>query len=167
MKFKNIFLITFLLLAVFSISAVSAEEIDDSAADVLEDINVDDNVLIESSLDSNIIADDDSGSNDTKSSIESSDLTKYYKNESQYIATFYDANGTPLNGTVVTLKINNGEYHRTTNESGTVKFNVNLPSGNYTMDATNPVTGESVVNNIEVLSTISSMMTSIKLYLFL
>ena len=159
MKLKNILFITFLLIIAFSVSAVSAEKIDTVTTDVVNDISIDNNVLTESSIDTGIVADEDSSeSNDSdrESSIESSDLTKYYKNESQYIATFFDDNGTPLNGTVVSVEINSVTYNRTTNESGSIKFNVRLDPDIYEIKVTNPVTSESVTNTVTVLSTIMS-----------
>lgn len=158
MKLKNILFITFLLIIALSVSAVSAEEINTETTDLVKDISIDNNVLSESPIDTNTIADDSPESNDSdrESSIESSDLTKYYKNESQYTATFFDNNGTPLNNTVVSVEINGKSYDRTTNESGTIKFNINLAPDVYDIKVTNPVTSESVTNTVTVISTIIS-----------
>ncbi len=158
MKFKNILFISFLLIIAFTVSAVSAEEINTTTTDVVSDVSIDNNVLTESSIDTNIVADDppESNGSDKESSIESSDLTKYYKNESQYTATFFDENGTPLNNTRISVEINGMSYNRTTNESGTIKFNINLAPETYEIKVTNPVTSESVTNSIIVLSTIIS-----------
>ena len=64
--------------------------------------------------------------------IESYDLVKYYKNESQYYATFLDKQGNPVaNNTTVTFNINGVFYTRYTNENGTAKLNINLIPANY------------------------------------
>jgi len=140
MKFKNIFFITLLLLTLFSISLVSAEDSDNVLS---QDISDDSGVLLANE------------SSAQASSIVSSDLTKYYKNDSQYYATFYDNDGNPLNNKTVHITINNGYYERNTNATGGIKFSINLNPGEYLLNATNPVTNETVFNNITVLSTLS------------
>ena len=161
MKFKKIFLITVILLAIVSLSAVSAE---DSAVNDNNIISADSNsdIPIASDLNENPIQDDASNdgddsnaSDEPKSSIESSDLIKYYKNDSQYEATFFDANGTPIVGQKIPIEIN-GKYERTTNENGSIRFAINLEAGKYLIKVTNPVTNEVATNNITVLSTINA-----------
>ncbi len=90
------------------------------------------------------------------SSIKSDDLVKYYKNESQYYATFVDGEGNPLVNATVQFNINGVFYNRKTNENGTAKLNINLPAGKYIISVTNPVNGEVASNNIEVLPTLSA-----------
>ena len=186
MKFKNIFLITIILLAIFSIASVSAEDIanDDTliSSDADDDgvsLAIDEDSIIESSyvdiVDNEILAnesgngtdgngtdgngtDDNSTDNETGNvtkSIISSDLVKYYKNDTQFIATFLDQDGNLLVNQTVFLSINGAKYNRTTNASGMVKFSINLNPGEYKLTSTNPVTNESVVNNITVLTTMS------------
>ena len=88
--------------------------------------------------------------------IESYDLVKYYKNESQYYATFLDKQGNPVaNNTTVTFNINGVFYTRYTNENGTVKLNINLIPANYIITSIHP-NGEKKGRNITVLSTILS-----------
>ena len=88
--------------------------------------------------------------------IESYDLVKYYKNESQYYATFLDKQGTPVaNNTTVTFNINGVFYTRYTNENGTAKLNINLIPANYIITSIHP-NGEKKGRNITVLSTILS-----------
>ena len=87
--------------------------------------------------------------------IESSDLVKYYKNESQYIVTLYGADGKVVGaGETVTFNINGVFYTRTTNELGQAKLNINLEAGNYTITA--EYKGCRVSNNIEVKSVLTA-----------
>ena len=88
--------------------------------------------------------------------IESYDLVKYYKNESQYYATFLDKQGNPVaNNTTVTFNINGVFYTRYTNENGAAKLNINLIPANYIITSIHP-NGEKKGRNITVLSTILS-----------
>lgn len=161
MNIKDILLISIILLAIFSISAVSAENVADANVEMISgDINSNncfDNVLSDQNEDNrygdeaNEVVED---SSNVTSSIESSDLVKYYKNDSQYEATFYDFNGTPLVNQSIPISINGGNYNRTTNTSGMIKFSINLVPGNYTLKVTNPVTNQTALNNINVLSTL-------------
>lgn len=162
MNIKNVFLISIILLAIFSVSAVSAESIaDDNLEIISEDLNSNNNCLDEvltiNDLDDSY-GDEESdvveNSSENTSSIESSDLVKYYKNDSQYEATFYDFNGTPLVNQSIPISINGLNYNRTTNTSGMIKFSINLVPGDYVIKVTNPVTNESALNNITVLSTL-------------
>ena len=88
------------------------------------------------------------------STIKGHDIEKYFKNDTQYYATFVDAKGNLLADTAVNFNINGVYYERKTNEKGTARLNINLPSGNYILTATNPVNGEMSSNNITVLTTL-------------
>ena len=90
------------------------------------------------------------------STIAGDDVVKYYKNDTQYYATFVDNEGNLLTNTNVTFNINGVYYTRTTNDSGMAKLNINLNPDNYTITAINPINGEMHSNNIEVLPTISA-----------
>ena len=86
------------------------------------------------------------------STINASDLTKIYRNESQYYATFTDSDGNYLaSGTEVTFNINGVMYVRKVNENGTAKLNINLDQGTYILTAINPQTGESSANTVTVI----------------
>ena len=87
-------------------------------------------------------------------SIYASDIVKYYRNDTQYYATFVDYVGSPLTNTNVTFNINGVFYTRSTNDKGIAKLNINLNPDNYTITATNPINDEMHSNNIEVLPTI-------------
>ena len=82
--------------------------------------------------------------------IQSNDLVKYFRNESQFVVTIFGDDGNPVGaGENVTFNINGVFYTRQTNASGQVKLNINLPQGNYTI--TTMYKGCNVANNIEVL----------------
>ena len=82
------------------------------------------------------------------------DLVKYYRNGSQYYATFLDGDGSPLVNASAVFNINGVFYTRTTNGSGVAKLNINLYSGEYILTAIHPVTGYMYSNIITVLPTI-------------
>jgi hypothetical protein len=85
----------------------------------------------------------------------SDDIVKMYKNDTQYYATLLDGQGNLLaNGTDVNLVLNGVNYTRKTDENGTVKMNINLPQGEYSIIVTNPVNNETAINSITVLSNI-------------
>ena len=98
------------------------------------------------------------------STVVANDLVKVYRNDSQYWAYFTDSEGNALVNTSVKFNINGVFYTRTTNESGWAKLNINLPQGNYTITAYNPVTDETHSNNINVLSRITENRDMVKYY---
>ena len=64
--------------------------------------------------------------------VENHDLTKYYKNESKFSFRLLDNQGRPVGaGVSATLNINGVFYTRSTNASGYVNMNINLPPGTY------------------------------------
>ena len=77
-------------------------------------------------------------------------LTKNYKNSSQFYATIVDANNQTLANTTVTFYVNGVYYNRTTDSNGRAKLNINLSPGKYIITSTNTVTNESRQNIIEV-----------------
>lgn len=160
MNFKNIFFITVILLAICSISAISAEEIaDDTGVDIISsDLDSADIVSTDVSSEMSLIqengTDTDGDGNSTESSIVSSDLVKYYKNDSQYEATFFDASGNPLVNKIIPVEINGMTYNRTTDVNGLLMFSINLNPGSYVIKVTNPATNEFALNNITVLPTL-------------
>ncbi|WP_407430906.1 Ig-like domain repeat protein [Methanobrevibacter sp.] len=89
-----------------------------------------------------------------KTTIESKDITKIFRNDTQYYATFRDSNGNLLRNTDVNFNINGVFYTRTTNENGVARMNINLLPKQYVLTAMNPVSGESCGNLITVLPNI-------------
>ena len=90
------------------------------------------------------------------STIQSDDLTKYYRNESKFHATFFNTNHTPLINTNITFEVNGRLYTKTTNNQGVASIGINLRPGIYYITSTNPVDNSSNINTITVLSTIIS-----------
>ena len=90
-----------------------------------------------------------------KSTVSGQNITKMYRNGTQYYATFIDTNGNALaNNTAVEFNINGVFYTRYTNEKGVARMNINLNPGEYIITAKNPNSGEMYTNIITVLSTI-------------
>ena len=89
-------------------------------------------------------------------SISGNDIVKYYKNDTQYYATFLNSDGSLLANTNVTFNINGVYYTRKTNESGVARLNINLPPNDYILTAINPATGEMYSNTIRVLNVLSA-----------
>lgn len=83
--------------------------------------------------------------------VETANLVKYYKNESQFVVKVLNGDGTPANGTNVTFNINGVFYTRDV-INGTATLNINLDPGNYTI--TTMYGKYSVGNNITVLPTL-------------
>jgi hypothetical protein len=98
--------------------------------------------------------------------VNGTDVTKVFKNGTQYYATFVDGQGKYLaNGTTVTFNINGVEYKRQINgNEGKARLNINLPQGEYIITAINPVTTEMAANNITVLSKIAENSDLVKYY---
>ena len=90
-----------------------------------------------------------------KSTVTGNDITKIYRNGTQYYAKFVDTKGNILKNTPVEFNINGVFYTRTTNENGIAKMNINLNPKEYIITATNPNSGEMHSNVITVLSNIA------------
>ncbi len=98
------------------------------------------------------------------STINGEDITKIYRNGTQYCATFLDGEGNPLkNGTAI-FNINGVMYERKINENGTAKLNINLEQGTYIITATHPVNGEMHSNTVTVLPKITENKDLTKYY---
>ncbi|MBR0271015.1 MAG: hypothetical protein IJQ68_03365 [Methanobrevibacter sp.] len=90
-----------------------------------------------------------------KSTVDASNLTKIYKNDSQFYAIFTDFSGHHLANTSVTFNINGVLYNRTTNSVGVARLNINLNQGTYIITSLNTLTGEKTSNVITVLPSIT------------
>ena len=87
--------------------------------------------------------------------VENHDLTKYYKNASQYSLRLLDDKGNPVGaGVSVQLNINGVFYTRTSDANGYVKMNINLPPGTYIITA--EYKGLKASNTIKVLSVLET-----------
>ena len=87
-----------------------------------------------------------------KSLIETSDLTKYYRNASNFEVKIYNKDGNLAINKTVTFYINGVFYNKTSNVNGTVKLDINLNPGKYTI--TTIYDGLSVENKVNVLPTL-------------
>ena len=91
------------------------------------------------------------------STITGNDITKYYRNETQYSVQVFDTTGKAVGaGKVVTFNVNGRFYNRTTDANGIATLNINLPQGEYVITAINPVTGEMQSNKITVLPVVAA-----------
>ena len=85
--------------------------------------------------------------------IENNDLTKFYKNDSQFTVKILNKEGKPAGaGENVTFNINGVFYTRQTNAEGVAKLNINLQPGNYII--TTEYNGCKVSNKIIVKPTL-------------
>ena len=67
-----------------------------------------------------------------KPTVSGENITKIFRNGTQYYATFVDSEGKTLtNNTEVEFNINGVLYKRYTNENGTAQLNINLYPGKY------------------------------------
>ena len=90
-----------------------------------------------------------------KSTVSGKDITKVYKNSTQYSARFVDSKGNPLKNRDVKFNINGIYYTRKTNENGVAGLNINLVQGKYTITAINPSNNEKCSNTVTILSKIT------------
>ena len=92
------------------------------------------------------------------STVNGTDIVKFFRNGTQYYATFRDAEGNYLpSGTAVVFNINGVMYTRYINgDEGLAKLNINLPEGEYIITASNLKTGENSSNTIKVLSKLNA-----------
>lgn len=85
-------------------------------------------------------------------------LTKFYKNNTQYHAHLVNAENKPLKGKTIQLLINGRNYTRVTNSEGWITFNVNLSPGEYDVISSyysdNPSENAFCSSKITVLPTI-------------
>ena len=89
-----------------------------------------------------------------KSTVEGKDITKMYKNGTQYSAAFLDSKGNPLKNADVEFKINGESYKRTTDNNGRAGMSINLNPGKYEITTKNPSTNEVHSNLVTVKSVI-------------
>ncbi|MBR0272272.1 MAG: Ig-like domain-containing protein [Methanobrevibacter sp.] len=87
--------------------------------------------------------------------VNGSDITKVFRNATQYYATFRDTEGNLLDdGTLVQFNINGVMYYREVIANGTARLNINLAQGTYIITAYNPANNEMASNTITVIAKI-------------
>ena len=84
------------------------------------------------------------------------DITKIYKNGTQYYVKALSSNGTALANQTINFNINGVFYNRTTDANGSARLNINLISGDYIITAKNLNDNCTISNNITVKPTIIS-----------
>ena len=83
------------------------------------------------------------------------DLTKYYKNQTQYSVKVYDTKGKPVGkNEIVTFNVNGIFYNRTTDENGIATLNINLSPSDYIITA--DYKGCKISNKIKVLQVLNA-----------
>ncbi|WP_407378974.1 hypothetical protein [Methanobrevibacter sp.] len=98
------------------------------------------------------------------STISAGDITKIYRNATQFYANFTAGDGSPLANKQIKFNINGVFYYRNTTNNGTAKLNINLNSGNYTITSTNLENGEETSNVVCVISKIVENRDIVKYY---
>ena len=101
---------------------------------------------------------------EVKSTVIASDVTKYYRNDTQFYATILDKNGNSVKNTVVKMNINGVFYERTTNNQGIVKLNLNLEPNTYILTVTNPSTSEMATSIVKILPRLVENYDLVKYY---
>ena len=146
MKFKKTFLILLFALTIFSISAVSAEDVDSNNT---YEISLDSAEILMSGEITEMSVKDTPVE---QTGIISENMTKHYGDDAPFCANFTDKNGTPLANETVTFTINNVSYNKTTDSDGVAKLNITLESGKYIIATYNPSTNKTAINTINILS---------------
>ena len=99
-----------------------------------------------------------------KSTIESSNIVKYYRNATQFKATILDGSGKRAANVNVEMNINGVMYYRTTDSNGVVGLNINLGPNVYVLTIKNPLNNEEKAYNVTVLSRIVENKDLVKYY---
>ena len=89
-----------------------------------------------------------------KDTVIAKDVTKIYRNGTQYQGTFVDSKGNLIRNTDIRININGVFYTRTTDSKGMAQMNINLPPGTYILTAINPSNGEQHTTTVTVLPNI-------------
>lgn len=92
--------------------------------------------------------------------ISAADLHKIYRDNNQYLVTFYGPTGELLNNNDVIFNINGIFYTRKTNVDGIAKLNINLPQGEYIITSYNLNSSEPYSNKIIVEGYSATTLTS-------
>ena len=99
-----------------------------------------------------------------KPTLIANNLTKFYRNESQFFVKLIDNTGNIIANKEILFNINGVYYTRQTNSSGIAKLNINLNAGEYIITTLNEETGEKISNKILVLSLLQENYDLVKYY---
>ena len=143
----------------FSINGINYTKTTDEKGTAYLNINLRPDVYILTAI--NSVTGESKGFNITvKSLIESNDLTKYYRNDSNFEVKIYNKDGTLAINKEVTFNINGVFYQKTTDSNGIARLGIALRPGNYII--TTIVDCLEIGNNINVLPTLVTSDLSIK-----
>ena len=99
-----------------------------------------------------------------KSTVSGKNITKTFRNATQYCAEFLDTEGYLLTNSMVRFNINGVFYDRLTNDDGVAKLNINLNPGEYIITAINLNSGEMYSNVVTVFPNIAENNNLTKYY---
>ena len=99
-----------------------------------------------------------------KPTLIANNLTKFYRNQSQFFVKLIDNTGNIIANKEILFNINGVYYTRQTNSSGIAKLNINLNAGEYIITTLNEETGEMISNKISVLSLLQENYDLVKYY---
>ena len=99
-----------------------------------------------------------------KPTLIANNLTKFYRNESQFFVKLIDNTENIIANKEILFNINGVYYTRQTNSSGIAKLNINLNAGEYIITTLNEETGEKISNKISVLSLLQENYDLVKYY---
>ena len=100
-----------------------------------------------------------------KTTVVSKNITKIFRNGTNYEASFLDKKGNKAPaGEKVSININGVFYHRTIKSDGSISFALNLEQGTYVLTLTNPYTGEEISNTVTILPNIVENKDLVKYY---
>ena len=100
-----------------------------------------------------------------KTTVVSKNITKIFRNGTNYEASFLDKKGNKAPaGEKVSININGVFYHRTIKSDGSISFALNLEQGTYVLTLTNPYTGEEISNTVKILPNIVENKDLVKYY---
>ena len=85
------------------------------------------------------------------STLNTSNIVKYFRNGTQFTAKVVDGSGNAVAGSTVTFNIHGKFYNRVTDNNGVATLSINLNPGDYTITAYNNLTGQSMGNDVKVL----------------
>ena len=90
---------------------------------------------------------------DSFRNITAENVTKFFGGSEQLVIIVTNSKGIFVSGETVLININGVTYNRTTDKNGTVRLNINLPSGDYPVNIS--VGNTSAVSYVSVITTIN------------
>ena len=157
---KKTYLLFFIFLLLFSISAVSSTDCENEtfSADMSDFQEVNKINYDEIETDEHINNYQATSDNKEQVTLTAPNVDMYYKDGTKFSATLKDKNKKAISNTKVNIKINGVTYTQTTDTQGKIFIDINLRSGKYsiltTFDGTDKYEKQSVQSTINVKSTI-------------